>query len=715
VGRVVPQVQGGRDAQEKDHLNNIIIPGLLIYCFLSGMGLFLQKNLASPYFFPWAIGFVFLVFIVSYRTVFSKDRAQGLNYFILGIIALNVLIQITGGAASPLFPLYLFLASLAALLHPTWAYLITGIILCIEASNLFVSGTTTPILLYAFASFSASLAGIALITTRVTHNIRREAKVAKDGYEKLLSDANAVDPLAGGSNVESLTEQRRQATYINVAREREGAFSSLIDMISFLVPAHTYALYLDDHDDGIFSLRGIRSQSLSLSSSPVEFMKGNGLIGICAAQSQTQYLPEMVIPSRSLGYYAQDVPIKSLLAVPIIQSELVRGVMVLDSLQRDAFPENAQNILNRFTPFFSQIIENIRKSLEMDIRARNFAALHEMSSVLSSSLEVSEVLDKLINQIRSVVPFDFCAFLLYDDDTHEVVLTALKGYDTKFIGSRFPREQSTILAHMYSQWQDRRSMRVHYDPDLGNRGREIRLFPYKELQPPIKSLFGRPLVAGDKFIGAAFLSSVRANVFTEYHRNFMDTLLNQVSMVVDNSLLHRSIREMARTDGLTGLLNHRTFMEKLSDEYRRLIRDSRPFSILLIDIDHFKKVNDDHGHPVGDIVIKRVAAVLKDIVRGSDFVARYGGEEFAVGMVDTDESGAHQTAERIRKNVDDASIILDKIIKPIKVTVSGGIASYPADTKRLEELIEFSDEALYHAKRHGRNRVSLYREMKNDA
>jgi len=676
------------------------------------MGLFLQRGIFSHAFLPWAVGYIVLFFLVAYRAVFSKERKQGLYFFVLSAIGLNVGIQLTGGLASPLLPLYFFIVALAALYHPTWAYLVTGIIVCIETGNLLLSGHTGRAHVWAIAGFSASLAGIALIITRVTGRIRSEAKVAKDGYEKLISDARAVDPLAGGNHVEALTEKRRQATYVSVARERESAFNAVIDMISSFLPAHTYALYLDDHDDGIFSLRGIRSQSRALASSPAEFTKGNGLIGICAAQNQAQYLPEMVIPSRSLGYYSHDVPVKSLLAVPILQGERVAGVLVLDSLELDAYPQDAQNILNRFTPFFSQIIENIRNSLELDIRARNFAALHDMSSILSSSLEVSDILSKLVTQVSAVVPFDFCAFLLYDEDTREAVLTAIKGYDKKFIGSRFPREQSAILAHMYNQWRDRRSVSIHYDHDLGSRGREIGLFPYRELQQPIKSLFGRPLIAGDKFIGAAFLSSIRANVFTEYHRNFMDTLLNQVSMVVDNSLLHRSIQEMARTDGLTGLFNHRTFMEKLSDEYRRLAREPRSFSILLVDIDHFKKVNDTHGHPVGDLVIKRVAAVMKDVVRGSDFVARYGGEEFAVGMVNTDERGAQQTAERVRKKVEDASVEVDKITKPIKITVSGGIASFPADTKALEELIELSDAALYHAKGHGRNRVSLYREAK---
>jgi diguanylate cyclase (GGDEF)-like protein len=183
-------------------------------------------------------------------------------------------------------------------------------------------------------------------------------------------------------------------------------------------------------------------------------------------------------------------------------------------------------------------------------------------------------------------------------------------------------------------------------------------------------------------------------------------------MVVANSLLHRSIREMARTDGLTGLLNHRTFMEKLSEEHKRIDRDPRPFSILLVDIDFFKKVNDAYGHPVGDVALTRVAGVLKDVVRGSDFVARYGGEEFAAGMVDTDSRGAHQMAERVRKIVEDTVITAGRA--QFKITLSIGVASFPADSAKVEGLVGLSDEALYHAKRTGRNRVCLYKDMKNN-
>jgi diguanylate cyclase (GGDEF)-like protein len=131
-----------------------------------------------------------------------------------------------------------------------------------------------------------------------------------------------------------------------------------------------------------------------------------------------------------------------------------------------------------------------------------------------------------------------------------------------------------------------------------------------------------------------------------------------------------------------------------------------------MDIDLFKGVNDKYGHPVGDVAIKAVAKVLKDTARGSDFVARYGGEEFAVGMVDTDSGGAGQMGERIRKILENTPVtrVFDG---ELRVTVSIGVSSFPEDTKNMSDLVTHADNALYQAKRSGRNRVCLHRDVKD--
>jgi diguanylate cyclase (GGDEF)-like protein len=130
-----------------------------------------------------------------------------------------------------------------------------------------------------------------------------------------------------------------------------------------------------------------------------------------------------------------------------------------------------------------------------------------------------------------------------------------------------------------------------------------------------------------------------------------------------------------------------------------------------MDIDKFKNVNDKYGHPVGDIAIKTVAKVLKETARGSDFVARYGGEEFAVGMVDTDSRGAAQMGERIRKILE-KTLVTSVFDGELRVTVSIGVSSFPQDTKNWADLVTMADDALYQAKRSGRNRICLFRDVK---
>jgi two-component system, cell cycle response regulator len=166
---------------------------------------------------------------------------------------------------------------------------------------------------------------------------------------------------------------------------------------------------------------------------------------------------------------------------------------------------------------------------------------------------------------------------------------------------------------------------------------------------------------------------------------------------------------MATTDGLTGLTNHRSFQERLSEMLERAHRHGHKVAVLLCDIDHFKPVNDNYGHPVGDEFLRRVARVLQDTVRKIDITARYGGEEFVVVLEATDEANATRMANRIREGV--AEIVVDTEKGPLQVTQSIGLAIFPDDATEKATLIERADHALYHAKDNGRNRVVTYQQF----
>ncbi|MCC6333816.1 MAG: diguanylate cyclase [Myxococcales bacterium] len=167
--------------------------------------------------------------------------------------------------------------------------------------------------------------------------------------------------------------------------------------------------------------------------------------------------------------------------------------------------------------------------------------------------------------------------------------------------------------------------------------------------------------------------------------------------------LNARLGRLAVTDGLTGVYNHRRFQEAISAELLRSERHKRPMGVLMIDVDFFKKVNDAMGHPAGDELLRRMAEVLSSDLRQTDLIARYGGEEFAVVLPETTKSEALQVGERMRVAVEER--INQGTPWPTKVTVSIGVATYPEDGKTTEQLIASADQAMYIAKRQGRNRV----------
>ncbi len=167
------------------------------------------------------------------------------------------------------------------------------------------------------------------------------------------------------------------------------------------------------------------------------------------------------------------------------------------------------------------------------------------------------------------------------------------------------------------------------------------------------------------------------------------------------------LAQLAVTDGLTGLYNHRHFHERLALEAERSARSGLPLALLMIDVDHFKKYNDRHGHPAGDEVLRGVARLLSEGRRANDLVARYGGEEFAVVLVDTPKLVAAQVAEKLRQRIEQFPFLHRDTQPGGRVTVSIGVAALPDDAADAEALVRTADASLYRAKSGGRNAVVL--------
>ena len=171
-------------------------------------------------------------------------------------------------------------------------------------------------------------------------------------------------------------------------------------------------------------------------------------------------------------------------------------------------------------------------------------------------------------------------------------------------------------------------------------------------------------------------------------------------------LEHAHTRRLASTDGLTELSNHRTFQERLSQEVDRANRYRRPLSLVMLDVDHFKIYNDTYGHPQGDMILREVARLLREMSRTSDIVARYGGEEFALILPETDCASAQKIGHRLREHIERHAFPGEQRLPGGTLTISLGVATHTlAGTK--EALVQSADVALYQAKRAGRNRICV--------
>ena len=240
------------------------------------------------------------------------------------------------------------------------------------------------------------------------------------------------------------------------------------------------------------------------------------------------------------------------------------------------------------------------------------------------------------------------------------------------------------------------------------KGRPV-LFQDEALPPPVHvhpfaeaaSLLILPLAVRDQLLGAVSLASrSRFEHFDAAAIEFLGDVAQQVALGVENARLFLALSQMASTDELTQLANRRRFTEALRRELGRARRTGLPLSLILVDVDHLKKVNDTFGHPSGDAAIRHVAAALKEGRRDTDVVARFGGEEFALLLPGTDHLGATRAAERVRVRL--STTLVDTVGQ---VTASMGVATWPQDGATEERLVWVADQRLYSAKEGGRNRV----------
>lgn len=316
--------------------------------------------------------------------------------------------------------------------------------------------------------------------------------------------------------------------------------------------------------------------------------------------------------------------------------------------------------------------------------------LIEMTTLINSTFNTATVRKKAVEAVTKLLDTEAGSLLLIDQKTGDLFFEVALGEKGEEIKSIRLKRGVGIAGWV-----------VDHDETVmtNDAGSDPRFFVDVDTKSGFttRSMICVPVKARDRMLGALQAINIINGSFEEDDVLILHALANQVAVAIENAQLYQE----SVTDGLTGLYHHKYFELRLKEELDRAKRYGMPLTLVMIDIDFFKKVNDTHGHMTGDMVLERVASLLKEKTRLSDIVARYGGEEFAVILPNIPYANALLVAERFRKTIEEHDF------NGLRITISLGIGHYAGtdedvDQKRLTEL---ADKALYTAKENGRNRV----------
>jgi two-component system cell cycle response regulator len=315
---------------------------------------------------------------------------------------------------------------------------------------------------------------------------------------------------------------------------------------------------------------------------------------------------------------------------------------------------------------------------------------------LNKTTTPGQAAETAVSQARQMCPaLDLCAITLLEDRRHRIV--AVDGEAASALRELSFADNAGLVSNV-----------VKLGAPLPGRPLaamdRVQIFDGGTVVRGLGALKIFPLKAGETVIGTLVCGSREPGALPEAAQKELTMLALQAAEALVRTRLFEQAERLATTDGLTGLLNRRTFNAQIQGRLREAQRYNRPLSLLLLDIDHFKKVNDTYGHPAGDAVLRGVAGLLQKQARETDIVARYGGEEMALILPETEATGAQAIAERIRRAT--AAVTHPSEQGAIQVTVSIGLATWPGPGESAEAILEAADKALYRAKQGGRNRVA---------
>jgi diguanylate cyclase (GGDEF)-like protein len=411
---------------------------------------------------------------------------------------------------------------------------------------------------------------------------------------------------------------------------------------------------------------------------------GQGLTGMAALKKQPIYAPDV---NKNPNYVCSTKATRSELAIPLMVRDEVMGVLDFQSDRLGFFDNETIELLTLFSTQASMALQNSRLySLEQQ-RARQLEAINDIAQQSTAVLDMEQLAARVCCLIQQAFQVSHVSLLLREEG--DLVLRAHHGTLTPQItdGGRFSTSHepwsrilatgSTLIEKEFSESECR------YLAESASR-------------------MCVPLVSFGQTLGVLVLDSDRPNAFRDTEVRSLESVADIFSTSIQNAHYVERVKQLAYLDGLTGIFNRRFFELRIMEEIERARRYENGMAVIMADIDHFKLLNDEFGHLLGDEVLRQVSSLFHQQLRKIDVVCRYGGEEFGILLTQTSVQHAMGVAEKLRKMVETWQFPG----VPRTVTISAGVAAFPEHGTTRDELVRAADNGLYCAKQDGRNRVA---------
>lgn len=549
------------------------------------------------------------------------------------------------------------------------------------------------------AGFACAFALLNLVLLRAeVARIRLTARSrVEEELKRLRDDARSYRLLgAGESRAEKEDAEERLAR--SSVEEIHQSVHYALELLRRCLDLHT-AVLLWRTDSGTH----LRISELSTASDDIHdapFSIGDGVLAAVLAKKEAVLL-ENLRPSYKIPYYASACPVRALAAIPVIDDGIVRGVLALDRVDNRPFSPHEHELAAQAARYCLRAIQNERVFVQLERAKVEQGKLYRAAQALGAALSEKDVVEAGVRAAREIASFDLAAVTVWDEATkmHEVCAAKSENREIEdLVGQRFKHNTGLVSMVVTNRFP------LPYKGEFDAAHQTVLT---KRLSwPNIPSLLVLPLLHHGRPLGTLILGAKRRQAFGDTVRPTLEVLASHLAVSLSNARMVHKLETMATTDGMTGLFNKRAMLEQASAKVAAAHRFGRKLSVLVTDIDFFKKVNDTYGHDVGDVVIKGLGEILKRVKRTTDVVARFGGEEFVVLCEQTDEAGAQLLGERIREEL--SKTVFQSPNGPLKVTCSVGIATFPEAGGTWDELFKAADEALYVSKRGGRDRVSIW-------